>query len=209
MTPNANMTRPVRSILSTLTVSYDKPNGAPLRTRVTFCFPRSCLISPVQNSKHRTYRYAIGCSWLLVAAPVEEKYVDFVDSRGLFSCRIPADFLRAERAKDRKGTVFVSGNYNKAGVLSVQSFTAYELLKDAGENQQYYDLGPIGDVHKNIFLTIFKRCSSFRASSYDCALRRAYIDRLESSSPVYLYSIPLVDCQRYIISIGVLDASYF
>lgn len=61
--------------------------------------------------------------------------MDFVDSRGLFSCRIPADFLRAERAKDKKGTVFVSGNYNKAEVLSVQSLTAYELLKDAGEVQ--------------------------------------------------------------------------
>lgn len=66
--------------------------------------------------------------------------MDFVDSRGLFSCRIPADFLRAERAKDKKGTVFVSGNYNKAEVLSVQSLTAYDLLRDAGEEQCHQDV---------------------------------------------------------------------
>eukprot|EP00904_Undaria_pinnatifida_P000278 jgi/Undpi1/10250/HiC_scaffold_28.g12703.m1 len=100
--------------------------------RAMFFFVVHVLMSPVQNSKRRMYRYAIGCPWLLVAAPVEEKYVDFVDSRGLFSCRIPGDFLRAERAKDKKGTVFVAGNYNKAEVLSVQSLTTYDLLNDAG-----------------------------------------------------------------------------
>lgn len=112
-------------------IEYEKPRVAPLRTRFTSCFPRSCLV-PGSKQQTPSYRYAIGRTWLLVAAP-EEKYVDFVDSRGLFSCRIPAEFLRAERAKDKKGTVFVSGNYNKAEVLSVQLLTAYDLLKDAGE----------------------------------------------------------------------------
>lgn len=59
--------------------------------------------------------------------------VDFVDSRGLFSCRVPAKFLRAEREKDKRGTVFVAGNYDKAEVLSVQVISAADLLKDAGE----------------------------------------------------------------------------
>lgn len=65
-------------------------------------------------------------------APQAEKFVDFVDSRRLFSCRLPANFLRAEREKDKRGTVFVSGNYEKAEVLSVQVVAAADLLTDAG-----------------------------------------------------------------------------
>lgn len=68
-----------------------------------------------------------------VQAAVEE-FVDFMDSRRLFSCRVPASFLRAERNKDRRGTVFVAGDYNKAEVLSVQVVSAYDLLTGAGEN---------------------------------------------------------------------------
>lgn len=56
-----------------------------------------------------------------------------MDSRGLFGCRIPKNFLRAERPKDKRGTVFVAGDYSKAEVLSVQVVTAFDLLTDAGE----------------------------------------------------------------------------
>lgn len=59
--------------------------------------------------------------------------MEFVDSRGLFGCRIPKNFLRAERPKDKRGTVFVAGDYSKAEVLSVQVVNAFDLLKDAGE----------------------------------------------------------------------------
>lgn len=62
-----------------------------------------------------------------------DTFVDFVDSRGLFSMRIPDGFLRAERSKDKKGVLFVAGDYNKAEVLSVQTVSAYDLLTDAGE----------------------------------------------------------------------------
>lgn len=61
------------------------------------------------------------------------EFVDFVDSRGLFGCRIPKNFLRAERPKDKRGTVFVAGDYSKAEVLSVQVVKAFDLLADAGE----------------------------------------------------------------------------
>ena len=156
-----------------------------------FFFVVHVLMSPVQNSKRRMYRYAIGCPWLLVAAPVEEKYVDFVDSRGLFSCRIPGDFLRAERAKDKKGTVFVAGNYNKAEVLSVQSLTTYDLLNDAGKDQLYYDLSPRGNVHpKNVL--VCRRCSSFTVSSFSTAMPNGEHDRpcgtSKSRIPMHLYA---------------------
>lgn len=61
------------------------------------------------------------------------EFVDFVDSRRLFGCRIPKNFLRAERPKDKRGTVFVAGDYSKAEVLSVQVVAAFDLLTDAGE----------------------------------------------------------------------------
>lgn len=63
------------------------------------------------------------------------EFVDFEDSRGLFSCRIPKNFLRAERAKDKRGTVFVAADYSKAEVLSVQVVKAFDLLTDAGEGR--------------------------------------------------------------------------
>ncbi|CAN0160305.1 unnamed protein product [Ectocarpus sp. 4 AP-2014] len=69
------------------------------------------------------------------------EFVDFEDSRGLFSCRIPKNFLRAERAKDKRGTVFVAGDYSKAEVLSVQVVKAFDLLTDAG-------LPTVGDLTK-------------------------------------------------------------
>lgn len=62
-----------------------------------------------------------------------DEFVDFVDSRGLFSCRIPTTFLRKERKKDKQGTLFVAADYKKAEVLSVQSVAAFDLLADAGE----------------------------------------------------------------------------
>lgn len=66
--------------------------------------------------------------------------MDFVDSRGLFGCRIPKNFLRAERPKDKRGTVFVAGDYSKAEVMSVQVVTAFDLLTDAGEKRGLYVL---------------------------------------------------------------------
>lgn len=55
-----------------------------------------------------------------------------MDSRGLFGCCIPKSFLRAERPKDKRGTVFVAGDYSKAEVVSVQVVKAFDLLADAG-----------------------------------------------------------------------------
>ncbi|CAM9478248.1 unnamed protein product [Ascophyllum nodosum] len=75
-----------------------------------------------------------------VSAPADT-FVDFVDSRRLFSCRIPSNFLRRERTKDKSGTVFVAGDFNKAEIMSVQVLTAYDLLRDAG-------LLTIGDLTK-------------------------------------------------------------
>lgn len=63
-----------------------------------------------------------------------------MDSRGLFGCRIPRNFLRAERPKDKRGTVFVAGDYSKAEVMSVQVVTAFDLLTDAGEKRGAYVL---------------------------------------------------------------------
>eukprot|EP00903_Cladosiphon_okamuranus_P019246 g17697.t1 len=77
----------------------------------------------------------------LAAEAVANEFVDFVDSRGLFGCRIPINFLRAERPKDKRGTVFVAGDYSKAEVMSVQVVTASDLLMDAG-------LPTIGDLTK-------------------------------------------------------------
>lgn len=70
---------------------------------------------------------------LLALFATATEFVDFVDSRGLFGCRIPKSFLRAERPKDKRGTVFVAGDYSKAEVLSVQAVKAFDLLTDAGE----------------------------------------------------------------------------
>lgn len=72
---------------------------------------------------------------LLRACTAATEFVDFEDSRGLFSCRIPKNFLRTERAKDKRGTVFVAGDYSKAEVLSVQVVKAFDLLTDAGERR--------------------------------------------------------------------------
>ncbi|CAM9837493.1 unnamed protein product [Discosporangium mesarthrocarpum] len=65
--------------------------------------------------------------------------VNFSDSRGLFSCQLPTSFLRAERNKDKRGTVFVAGDYNKAEIVSVQLLSASKLLSDAG-------IPPLGDL---------------------------------------------------------------
>lgn len=70
---------------------------------------------------------------LLTPFVAATEFVDFVDSRGLFGCRIPKNFLRAERPKDKRGIVFVAGDYSKAEVMSVQMLTAFDLLTDAGE----------------------------------------------------------------------------
>ncbi|CAM9462493.1 unnamed protein product [Scytosiphon promiscuus] len=77
----------------------------------------------------------------VAAEAVATEFVDFVDSRGLFGCRVPKNFLRAERPKDKRGTVFVAGDYSKAEVLSVQVVKAFDLLTDAG-------LPTIGDLSK-------------------------------------------------------------
>lgn len=84
---------------------------------------------------------ASGVQPSLAAEVMATEFVDFVDSRGLFGCRIPQNFLRAERPKDKRGVVFVAGDYSKAEVLSVQMVTAFDLLTDAG-------LPTIGDLTK-------------------------------------------------------------
>lgn len=68
--------------------------------------------------------------------------MDYTDSRGLFSCRVPADFLRSERKNDKTGFLFVAGDFNKAEVLSVQVISASDLLLDAGESKSDLKLVP-------------------------------------------------------------------
>lgn len=91
------------------------------------------MVLLVHTACKAAYDIAHKYFWFPITAP-EENYVNFVDSRGLFSCRIPAGFLRAERTSDKRGTLFVAGDYNKAEVMSVQAVTAYDLLTDAGED---------------------------------------------------------------------------
>ncbi|CAM9148557.1 unnamed protein product [Choristocarpus tenellus] len=57
---------------------------------------------------------------------------DYTDSRGIFRCRLPTNFLRTERKKDKRGTVFVCGDYNKAEVVSIQLINTVSLLSEAG-----------------------------------------------------------------------------
>lgn len=108
-------------------------------------------------------------SFFVSAPPAKDEFVDFTDSRGLFSCRLPATFLQAERKKDSKGTVFVSGDYRKAEVISVQVVATADLLADAGKNPSLYP-------NDRFFLCVFvvqRRCfdALFAAVNWKLALQ--------------------------------------